>query len=326
MCDRVSPGHHVALTRPRPAADTPRLATLPADKSGFRKYAGQFYQDDVMQPRVSCSSVSSPEDDILAYNFILTTCGPCATVTNVMNATQHILIVDDDMELRTLVSDVLVNNGFRVSAAEHGSAMTQVLATARVDLIILDILMPGEDGLSLCRRLRANGTIPIIMLTARASEFDRVLGLEMGADDYLPKPFSTRELLARVRAVLRRSAMPQPGSASGAGRVFEFSGWRLDVTRRELRSPAKALVVLRAAEYELLLALVERPQNVLSRDQLLDLARGRSADASDRSIDLLVSRLRHRIETDPKEPELIKTVRSGGYVFAAPVTLNGAPW
>ena len=279
-----------------------------------------------MQPRVSCSSVSSLEDDILAYNFILTTCGPCATVTNVMNATQHILIVDDDKELRTLVSDVLVNNGFRVSVAENGSAMTQALATARVDLIILDILMPGEDGLSLCRRLRANGTIPIIMLTARASEFDRVLGLEMGADDYLPKPFSTRELLARVRAVLRRSAMPQQGSASGAGRVFEFSGWRLDVTRRELRSPAKALVVLRAAEYELLLALVERPQNVLSRDQLLDLARGRSADASDRSIDLLVSRLRHRIETDPKEPELIKTVRSGGYIFAAPVTLNGAPW
>ena len=279
-----------------------------------------------MQPRVSCSSVSSPEDDMLAYNFILTTFCPCATVTNVMNATQHILIVDDDKELRTLVSDVLVNNGFRVSVAENGSAMTQALATARVDLIILDILMPGEDGLSLCRRLRANGTIPIIMLTARASEFDRVLGLEMGADDYLPKPFSTRELLARVRAVLRRSAMPQQGSASGAGRVFEFSGWRLDVTRRELRSPAKALVVLRAAEYELLLALVERPQNVLSRDQLLDLARGRSADASDRSIDLLVSRLRHRIETDPKEPELIKTVRSGGYVFAAPVTLNGAPW
>jgi two-component system, OmpR family, response regulator len=243
-----------------------------------------------------------------------------------MNPMQNILIVDDDKELRALVSDVLVNNGFRVSVAENGTAMTQTLATTRVDLIILDILMPGEDGLSLCRRLRVNGTIPIIMLTARGSEIDRILGLEMGADDYLSKPFSTRELLARVRAVLRRSAMPPPGSAPGSGRVFEFAGWRLDVTRRELRSPANALVALRAAEYDLLLALVERPQHLLNRDQLLDLARGRSADASDRSIDLQVSRLRHRIEADPKEPKLIKTVRSGGYIFAATVTLNGAPW
>src|ERR1700733_15023956 len=326
MYDRVSRSGNITLTRPRPAADTARLATHPAKECGFRKYARQFYQDDVMQPRVSCSSVSSPEDDILAYNFILTTCGPCATVTNVMNATQHILIVDDDKELRTLVSDVLENNGFRISVAENGSAMTQELATARIDLIILDILMPGEDGLSLCRRLRANGTIPIIMLTARASEFDRVLGLEMGADDYLPKPFSTRELLARVRAVLRRSAMPVPGSPAGTRRVFEFAGWRLDVTRRPLFSPAKALVGLRAAEFDLLLALVERPNHVLARDQLLDLARGRGATAFDRSIDVHASRLRDRIETDPKEPEVIKTARNEGYVFTAPVTLNGAAW
>jgi two-component system, OmpR family, response regulator len=164
------------------------------------------------------------------------------------------------------------------------------------------------------------------MLTAVGREADRIVGLEMGADDYLPKPFSTLELLARVRAVLRRSAMPVPGSPAGARRVFEFAGWRLDVTRRQLYSPAKALVDLRAAEFDLLLALVERPNHVLARDQLLDLARGRGAAAFDRSIDVHISRLRHRIEVNPKEPDLIKTVRSGGYVFAAPVTLNGAAW
>ena len=195
-----------------------------------------------------------------------------------------------------------------------------------IDLIVLDIMMPGEDGLSLCRRLRAAGKIPIIMLTAMGTEMDRVVGLEMGADDYLAKPFSTRELLARVRAVLRRSAMPAPGSAVGTGRVFEFAGWRLDVTRRQLHSPANALVDLRAAEFDLLLALVERPSHVLARNQLLDLARGRSATPFDRSIDVHISRLRYRIEVDPKEPKLIKTVRTGGYVFAAPVTLNGGVW
>jgi two-component system OmpR family response regulator len=200
------------------------------------------------------------------------------------------------------------------------------MSAARIDLIILDIMMPGEDGLSICRRLRANGTIPIIMLTARGSEFDRVLGLEMGADDYLPKPFGTRELLARVRAVLRRAAMPAPGSPAGARRTFEFAGWRLDVSRRELRSPANALVDLRAAEFDVLLALVERPQRVLTRDQLLDLARGRATTAFDRTVDLYVSRLRHRLEADPKDPALIKTVRSEGYIFTADVTLNGAPW
>ncbi len=170
------------------------------------------------------------------------------------------------------------------------------------------------------------GTIPIIMLTAKGSEIDRVLGLEMGADDYLPKPFGTHELVARVRAVLRRSSMPPPGAPAGGRRVYEFAGWCLDVSRRELRSPAGALVDLRAAEFDVLLALVERPQRVLTRDQLLDLARGRAADTFDRTIDLYVSRLRRRLEADPKEPTLIKTVRSEGYIFIAAVTLNGAPW
>jgi two-component system OmpR family response regulator len=243
-----------------------------------------------------------------------------------MDGSRHILVVDDDKELRALLSTFLGRSGYRVSVAQNGAMMMQTLAAARVDLVILDVMMPGDDGLSLCRRLRVAGAMPIIMLTAMGTETDRVVGLEMGADDYLPKPFSTRELLARVRAVLRRSAMPAPGSAAGTGRVFEFAGWRLDVTRRQLHSPAKALVDLRAAEFDLLLALVERPNHVLTRDQLLDLARGRAANAFDRSIDVHISRLRHRIETDPKEPELIKTVRTGGYVFAAPVTLNGADW
>lgn len=247
-------------------------------------------------------------------------------LSDTMDGSQHILVVDDDEEFRALVTDILVRNGYRVSVAQNGVVMMQTLAVARVDLVILDIRMPGESGLSLCRKLRAAGTMPIIMLTALRTETDRVIGLEMGADDYLSKPFGRRELLARIRAVLRRSALPAPGSAAGSRRVFEFAGWRLDATRRQLHSPANAFVDLRAAEFDLLLALVERPNRVLRRDQLLDLARGRAAAVPDRSIDVHISRLRYRIEADPKEPELIKTVRSGGYIFAAPVTLNGADW
>jgi two-component system OmpR family response regulator len=243
-----------------------------------------------------------------------------------MDASPHILIVDDDREIRMLLSKFLTRSGYRVSEAANAAAAAQALAAAKIDLVILDIMLPGEDGLSICRRLRVAGPMPIIMLTAMGTETDRVVGLEMGADDYLAKPFGTRELLARIRAVLRRSAMPAPGSPSGTKRIFEFAGWRLDAARRQLQSPARAIVDLRAAEFELLLALVERPQHVLTRDQLLDLTRGRSATAFDRSIDVHISRLRNRLEVDPKEPELIKTVRSGGYVFAAPVTLNGGAW
>lgn len=243
-----------------------------------------------------------------------------------MDASQHILIVDDDSEIRDILSGFLVRHGFRVSTAENGTAMMQTMNTARIDLIVLDIRMPGEDGRSLCRRLRTTSQIPIIMLTALGSETDRVVGLELGADDYLPKPFSAHELLARIRAVLRRSALPPPGSPADGARMFEFAGWKMDVTRRQLRSPENSLVDLRSAEFTLLLALVERPQHVLTRDQLLDLARGRGAEVFERSIDVLISRLRHRIESDPKDPQLIKTVRNEGYVFAAPVTLNGRPW
>jgi two-component system, OmpR family, response regulator len=204
--------------------------------------------------------------------------------------------------------------------------MMQVLDSSRIDLIVLDLMMPGEDGLALCRRLRAqpgpSGAIPIIMLTAMGEETDRIVGLEMGADDYLPKPFNPRELLARVKAVLRRATgLPVGSSAEPVNRGMTFEGWRLDIAKRELWSPDKVLVQLSAGEFDLLVAFAEHPQRVLTRDQLLDLARGRSAMPFDRSIDVQVSRLRRKIEPDPKEPTLIKTVRSGGYIFT-PVVGN----
>ena len=239
-----------------------------------------------------------------------------------MNATPHLLIVDDDTEICTLLAKFLAQYGYRVSVAANGDAMMQTLANAQINLVVLDIMLPGKDGLGLCRELRAAGRMPIIMLTALGSETDRIVGLEIGADDYLAKPFNPRELLARIRAVLRRTAVPLPGS--GTARVFEFAGWRLEVARRQLYSPAGALVDLRTAEFDILLALVERPQRVLTREQLLDIARGRATTPFDRSIDVHISRLRRRIETDPKEPAMIKTVRSGGYFFAAPVTFDGA--
>jgi two-component system, OmpR family, response regulator len=236
-----------------------------------------------------------------------------------MNAAPHLLIVDDDKELCSLLSKFLGRHGYRVSIAHSGGEMEQVLETSRVSLVILDLMLPGDDGLVLCRRLRATSTLPIIMLTAMADEVDRIIGLEMGADDYIAKVANPRELLARVRAVLRRAGAPVISVATEQRRVLEFAGWRLDVTHRQLYSAKNALVPLRAGEFELLLAFVERPRRVLSRDQLLDLSRGRSANAYDRSIDVQVSRLRRKIEPDPKEPTLIKTVRSGGYVLAANV-------
>lgn len=241
-----------------------------------------------------------------------------------MDVTPHLLIVDDDNEICALLSKFLAQYGYRVSVATNGGAMMQTLASAKIDLVVLDIMLPGKDGLALCRELRTGSRVPIIMLTAIDGEADRIVGLEIGADDYLTKPFGPRELLARIRAVLRRAAAPGPGSPPGANQVYEFSGWRLDVARRQLLSPAGALVMLRTAEFDILLALVERPQRTLTRDQLLDLARGRAASSFDRAIDVHISRLRKRIEADPKEPEMIKTVRSEGYYFAVPVSASGA--
>ena len=244
-----------------------------------------------------------------------------------MDRTPHLLVVDDDREIRTLVAQFLTRHGFRVTGAKDGAEMARALDLARVDLIVLDLMLPGEDGLSLCRRLRAvpeTAQTPIIMLTAMGEETDRIVGLEMGADDYLAKPFSPRELLARIKAVLRRANGAVPAGVGAAGKILLFDGWSLDLARRELRSPDGVLVQLSAGEYDLLVAFVEHPQRVLNRDQLLDLARGRSAVPFDRSIDVQVSRLRRKIEPDPSEPTLIKTVRGGGYLFTATVTAQPA--
>jgi two-component system OmpR family response regulator len=237
---------------------------------------------------------------------------------------EHILIVDDDKEICALLSKFLAQHGYRVSVAHDGRAMMATLESARISLVVLDLMLPGESGLSLCGRVRAASSTPIVMLTAVGEETDRIIGLEMGADDYLAKPFNPRELLARVRAVLRRAGAPAASPLPGAGRVLGFAGWRLDVARRQLFSPTDALVPLRAAEFDLLLALAERPQRVLNRDQLLDLSRGRAAVSFERSVDVQISRLRRKLKVDPRDPELIKTVRSGGYVFAATVTAAGA--
>jgi two-component system OmpR family response regulator len=237
-----------------------------------------------------------------------------------MNSGPHILIVDDHREIRDLVSRALGKEGFRVSAAEDGKAMRKVLADARIDLIVLDLMLPGEDGLSLCRALRADSDIPIIMLTAKGDEVDRVIGLEMGADDYLSKPFGSRELIARIRAVLRRNRSREPATVKDKPKRYRFERWTFDVDKRELLGPDGVAVPLSTGEFDLLLALVERPQRTLSRDQLLDLARHRTANAFDRSIDTQVSRLRKKIERDPGEPTLIKTVWGGGYIFTPDVS------
>jgi two-component system OmpR family response regulator len=234
------------------------------------------------------------------------------------------LIVDDDAEICQLVGHFLEPHDFRVTAAGDGPSMRAALNREPADLIILDLMLPGEDGLALCRELRTTSPVPIIFLTALNSEADRVVGLEMGADDYLSKPFSTRELLARVRAVLRRAAPatdepPDVTPKAATGKRLRFSGWTLDTGRRQLTAPDGVLVELSGGEYELLVAFLERPQIVLTRDQLLDVTHGRSAGPFDRAIDMQVGRLRRKIEVDPKTPELIKTVRGGGYVLASQV-------
>jgi two-component system OmpR family response regulator len=231
-----------------------------------------------------------------------------------MSESPHILIVDDNREIRDLVQRALVREGFRVSGAAGGRSMRKVLADSRIDLILLDLMLPGEDGLSLCRALRADSSVPIIMLTAKGEEVDRVIGLEMGADDYLPKPFGSRELIARIRAVLRRAQAAAVEPTRQAKR-YRFDRWVLDTDRRELLREDGVSLPLSSGEYDLLLVMVERPQRVLSREQLLDLARGRAAAAFDRSIDTQISRLRRKIERDPADPQLIKTIWGGGYMF-----------
>ena len=234
----------------------------------------------------------------------------------------HILVVDDDREIRDLLARFLSKHGYRVATAPDGRAMRKALEDWAIDLVVLDLMLPGEDGLGLCRDLRARSQIPIVMLTAMGEETDRIVGLEMGADDYLAKPFNPRELLARIKAVLRRvgpRAEPAPATLAEGRRVAAFSGWRLDLEARELTSPAGLRVELSGGEYELLAAFVTHPKRVLTRDQLLDLARGREAAPFDRAIDVQVSRLRRKIEADARNPALVKTVRNGGYMFTPEV-------
>lgn len=232
----------------------------------------------------------------------------------------HILIVDDDEEIRTLLGDFLRRYQFDVSLAADGIAMWQILEQASIDLILLDVMLPGEDGFSLCRKLHSNTDIPIIMLTAIGEDTDRILGLEMGADDYIPKPFNSRELLARVRAVLRRTQECAHTQKDTGAPKMQFAGWTLDLGKRELISPDGFDTALSAGEYDLLVTFIEHPQRVLSRDQLLDMTRNRSAGPFDRSIDVQISRLRQKIENDPKNPQLIKTIRGGGYMFTPQIT------
>ena len=232
----------------------------------------------------------------------------------------HILVVDDHIEIRDLVSRALLKDGFRVSTAADGNAMRQALVNNEIDLIVLDLMMPCDDGLTLCREVRSRSDIPIIMLTARSDEIDKVVGLELGADDYLGKPFGSRELVARIRAVLRRKTPGGQQEPAPQPRIYAFERWKLDVDARELIGDDGVSVALSTGEYDLLMAFAEHPRRVLNRDQLLDLARGRQANLFDRSIDTQVSRLRRKLELNQADPRIIKTVWGGGYLFAADVT------
>jgi len=240
-----------------------------------------------------------------------------------MGETLHIAIVDDHRDIRDLVGRYLSKQGYKVSLAESGSALKRIMAHSTLDLIILDVMMPGEDGLSVCRDIRGSNQIPIIFLTAMAEEMDRIVGLELGADDYLVKPFNPRELLARVRAVLRRvNSLPPQQRQRIKAKTIHFAHWQLDVGRQELTDKDGVGIPLSTAEFRLLKAFLEHPGLILTRDQLLDLTVGRVADVFDRSIDNHVSRLRKKIEEDPKNPLIIRTQWGGGYSLSADVVVE----
>jgi two-component system, OmpR family, response regulator len=234
----------------------------------------------------------------------------------------HILIVDDQQEICDVVQEYLTGEGYRVSTAHDGAGMRRVLAQGPVDLVVLDLMLPGEDGLTLARSLRSESAIGIIILTGRGETVDRIIGLEMGADDYLPKPFHLRELLARVKSVLRRVHSRVDDGAQPARLHARFAGWNLDLSSRELLSPAGAEVRLTTGEFDLLAAFVNNANQVLTRDRLLDLARNREAGPFDRTIDVQVGRLRRKLEGDPQNPTLIKTVRGSGYIFTPSVEMS----
>jgi two-component system, OmpR family, response regulator len=244
----------------------------------------------------------------------------CGEVTRAMTRLPHILLVEDDRSICSLLSRFLTEGNCRVLAVHNGREMDKALEHAKIDLIVLDIMLPGEDGLSICKRLRQSGNIPIIMLTAKSEQIDKVVGLELGADDYLSKPFNPHELLARIRAVLRRGAFAKNAPEFKSDLPLFFSGWSLTIQQRKLSNPTGAQVILTTSEFDLLSAFCAHQGQVLSRDKLLDLTHGRVSGPFERSIDVLVSRLRQKIELNPAEPELIKTVRASGYVFTAAIT------
>jgi len=239
-----------------------------------------------------------------------------------MTTPDHVLVVDDDAEIRGLLGEYLQKNGYRVTAVGDGEGMRAALEAGRVDIVVLDLMLPGDDGLTLCRNLRARSEVPVIMLTARGEETDRIVGLEMGADDYLAKPFSPRELLARIKSVLRRTRSLPENLQPEAARKIRFAGWALDLAARNLLSPEGVVVALSGTEYKLLRTFLAHPNRVLNRDQLIDLMLSRDASPFDRSIDVQVSRLRHRLGEGAKEPAIIKTVRGEGYVLAVPVEVE----
>ncbi len=242
-----------------------------------------------------------------------------------MERQQHILVVDDDPEIRELLQEYLTRNGYRTSAVGEGKGMWRALENGHVDLIVLDLMLPGDDGLKLCRDLRVTSKVPVIMLTAKGDDLDRILGLEMGADDYLPKPFNPRELLARIRVVLRRvSTLPWQEVEEEEHQPIFFSGWKLDPVTRHLIDEDSLVVPLSGAEYRLLQVLLAHPNRILNRDQLLDFTQGRESEPFDRSIDVLISRLRKRLHDDPKTPQIIKTVRGEGYILSTKVTRGEA--
>ncbi len=232
-----------------------------------------------------------------------------------MSSNIHLLVVDDDQDIRELLQEYLQHNGYRVSVAEDGKGMWRVLDKEHIDLVVLDIMLPGDDGLTLCRQLRASSALPVIMLTALGDETDRIVGLELGADDYLAKPFNPRELLARVRGVLRRA-----GGDVGEMQTLRFADWTIDRNAHHLVSPQGVVVNLSSGEYRLLDAFLSHPNRVLSRDQLMEILQGRDWGPFDRSIDVQVSRLRRRLKGDGKGPDMIKTVRGEGYMFTAKVS------
>jgi two-component system OmpR family response regulator len=240
-----------------------------------------------------------------------------------MSDSAHIVVVDDQQEICEVVQEYLTGEGYRVSTAHDGAGMRRLLGQSAVDLVILDLMLPGEDGLTLARSLRNESPIGIIILTGRGETVDRIIGLEMGADDYLPKPFNLRELLARVKSVLRRVQSRNDEGLSFPSRSrARFAGWHLDLSSRELQAPNGEEVRLTTGEFDLLAAFVGNPNQVLSRDRLLDLARNREAGPFDRTIDVQVGRLRRKLEDDPQNPTLIKTVRGSGYIFTPPVEMS----